>query len=138
MRRNYFGWLVISLTVLIGGCSDPKTTTGVESSLVGTYAKSSNAEQAAASWTGRCRVEAVQNVASWVYLYFKSSDEDCYFSSIKAKGDTGRTWAVIGSQAMSNWSHGAAYKLFVQYRGSKVLRIRLCYGTSYGGICSGM
>ena len=66
MNRNYLGWLVISLIVLIAGCSDSKTTTGVESSNGGTYAQSSDAEKAAASWTGRCRVEAVQNVASWV------------------------------------------------------------------------
>ena len=121
MNRNYLGWLVIFLSVLIGGCSDPKTTTGVEYNQVGTYQANFTAEQAASTkWTGVCYVDMVQNVGSWAYLYFKSGLGNCYFKSIRAKGDTGRLWAVLGSNALTSYS-GNKY-FFIQHKGLSVKR----------------
>jgi len=139
MRRNYFGWGLIFLTVFIGGCSDPKTTTGVEYNQVGTYEKNFTAAKAAkAKWTGYCRVDMVQSVGSWVYLYFRTDYGKCYFRSIRAKGDTGRLWAIIGLHAQSNWDHSGGEELYIQHAGLSVKRLRLCYGQVYGNNCKGM
>jgi hypothetical protein len=106
---------------------------------VGTYNSETQIKSATASWTGYCLVEAVEQVGPYVYLHFDSSYGSCYFSSIRAKGDTGRTWAILGASAMTNNSVGGfGTKMFVQRKGKKVLRVRLCYSTYHGGVCSGM
>ena len=135
MRRNYFGWGLIFLTVLIGGCSDPKTTTGVEYNQVGTYAKNFTAAKAAkAKWTGVCYIDMVQLVGSWAYLYFKPGLGNCYFKSIRAKGDTGRLWAVLGSNALTG---DEGDRIFIHHSGQSVKRIRLCYSLNLYN-CKGM
>ena len=135
MCRNYFGWLVISLIVLIAGCSDSKTTSGVESGQAGTYQANFTAEQTASTkWTGVCYIDMVQLVGSWAYLYFKSGLGNCYFRFIRAKGDTGRLWAVIGSNALTNDDSGY---IFIQHSGRSVKRIRLCYALNFYN-CKGM
>jgi hypothetical protein len=106
---------------------------------VGTYNSEEQIKSANASWTGYCLVEAVEHVGQYVYLHFDSSYGNCSFSSIRAKGDAGRTWAILGASAMTNNSVGSfGSKIFVQRIGKKVLRVRLCYSTYHGGVCSRM
>jgi len=114
-------------------------TTPVLANEVGTYSAEEQIKSAKASWTGYCLVEAVEQVGQYVYLHFDASYGRCYFSSIRAKGDTGRTWAILGASAMTNNSVGSfGTEMFVLRKGKKVLRVRLCYSTYHGGVCSGM
>ena len=77
----------------------------------------------------------VQLVGSRAYLYFKSGLGNFYFRSIRAKGDTGRLWAVLGSNALTSYS-GNKY-IFIQHSGRSVKRIRLCYALNFYN-CKGM